>query len=246
MTRFFRSGSFGYGTSVSGYSDVDYFAVIPTNRLKQDSNASLTEIAAALRQRFPLTNVTIESPAVIVPFGTSRWERHEIIPANYLCTNQKLDFYEIPDRAGSWMQACPDGHAAYVNSIDAKLGNRVKSLIRLVKAWKYYCQVPIRSFYIEIRVAQYAATQQAILLKWDVRGALSHLASDGLANISDPLGLGEIYAAFAGFEIQGALTKLQFALASARSAIAEDQAGNVQAAFGHWDKVFNGNFPGFY
>ena len=29
MTRFFRTGSFGNGTSISGYSDVDYFAEIP-------------------------------------------------------------------------------------------------------------------------------------------------------------------------------------------------------------------------
>ena len=36
MTNFFRSGSFGYGTSVSAYSDVDYFAVIPSVNLKKD------------------------------------------------------------------------------------------------------------------------------------------------------------------------------------------------------------------
>ena len=30
ITNFFRTGSFGNGTNVAGYSDVDYFAVIPT------------------------------------------------------------------------------------------------------------------------------------------------------------------------------------------------------------------------
>src|SRR5437879_3757109 len=64
MTNFFRSGSFGYGTSVSGYSDVDYFAVFPTANLKQNSNVTLNAVATALRTRFPNTNVRVESPAV--------------------------------------------------------------------------------------------------------------------------------------------------------------------------------------
>lgn len=38
MTRFFRIGSFGNGTSISGHSDVvHYFAVIPTDRKRESS-----------------------------------------------------------------------------------------------------------------------------------------------------------------------------------------------------------------
>jgi hypothetical protein len=37
MMRFFRSGSFGSGTSVRGYSDVDYFASIPKKYLNPSS-----------------------------------------------------------------------------------------------------------------------------------------------------------------------------------------------------------------
>src|SRR6266851_402302 len=60
MTSFFRSGSFGYGTSVSGYSDVDYFAVIPSARLQQNSDASLAQIQIALQRRFPNTRAHVD------------------------------------------------------------------------------------------------------------------------------------------------------------------------------------------
>ena len=69
MTSFFRSGSFGNGTNVSGYSDVDYFAVFPTESLKQRSNYTLQVIKDALDTRFPSTGVCVRCPAVRVPFG---------------------------------------------------------------------------------------------------------------------------------------------------------------------------------
>jgi hypothetical protein len=52
MTSFFRSGSFGYGTSVSGYSDVDYFAVVPPARPNQNS-VRWSSFAPFLRLDFP-------------------------------------------------------------------------------------------------------------------------------------------------------------------------------------------------
>src|SRR5689334_6790916 len=60
LRRFFRSGSFGNGTSISGYSDVDYFASIPSERLKRNSSITLSEIRAALDTRFPRTGVHVD------------------------------------------------------------------------------------------------------------------------------------------------------------------------------------------
>lgn len=38
LLRFFRTGSFGNGTSISGYSDVDYLASLPYDQVTQSSN----------------------------------------------------------------------------------------------------------------------------------------------------------------------------------------------------------------
>lgn len=83
MTHFFRSGSFGTGTNIRNYSDVDYFAVIPIENLKDDSSNTLSEISDVLRNRFPLTQgIRVDSPAVVVPFGTDASEAVEVIPAD--------------------------------------------------------------------------------------------------------------------------------------------------------------------
>ncbi len=49
MTRLFRTGSFGNGTSIRGYSDVDYFACIPTEHLKPHSFTTLQDVHTKLR-----------------------------------------------------------------------------------------------------------------------------------------------------------------------------------------------------
>jgi len=51
MNRFFRTGSFGNGTSIRDYSDVDYFACIPTENLKQNSFTTLQVVRKALIDR---------------------------------------------------------------------------------------------------------------------------------------------------------------------------------------------------
>lgn len=247
MTHFFRSGSFGFGTSVSGYSDVDYFAVVPEARLQRDSSLSLAEFSVALSKRFPNTGVKIDSPAVTVPFGSSLSERHEIIPA---CRTGTLssghDLYGIPNRAGAWMHASPDAHAGWIDAVNNRFSGKVKPLIRLLKAWKYYKSVPIRSFYLEIITANYALTQSTIIFKYDVRGALEYLNRTGLALANDPIGLSDpVYVCFSN-ELAEVQTKLASTLSQANSALESESNGRIAEAFSHWNSVFNGRFPAYY
>ena len=55
LNRFWRTGSFGNGTSISGHSDVDYMASIPSKSLKENSSSSLSDLRLALATRFPYT-----------------------------------------------------------------------------------------------------------------------------------------------------------------------------------------------
>jgi hypothetical protein len=248
MTNFFRSGSFGYGTSVSGYSDVDYFAVIPRAQLKQDSGLTLNAVALALRQRFPNTSISVQSPAVVIPFGKSPSEKHEIIPADHVgTTTAGWNVYEIPNRVGGWMQSSPGGVGSYVDSINERLSKKVKPLIRLMKAWKYNSAVPIRSFYLEMRTAKYAASETSIVYKYDILRCLNLMVSSNLGSLPDPIGFPDpIYAAFSGDEINTSWSKLNSARQAADTAMVEERAGRVQNAFSYWNRVFNGNFPAYY
>ena len=169
LRRFWRTGSFGNGTSISGYSDVDYMASIPSENLNRNSSSSLTKLRNILATRFPNTGVRTSCPAVVVPFGTDAKETTEVTPAYYRRTMKKFRIYSIPDCVGGWMNASPDAHNEYVRSVDTTLSNKVKPLIRFIKAWKYLQNVPISSFYLELRVAKYASAETSILYSIDVK-----------------------------------------------------------------------------
>ena len=153
MTSMFRSGSFGHGTSISGFSDVDYFANIPAKNLWEKSNYSLQQVKNALQERFPRTLISVRSPVIIIPFGSNGGEHHEIAPAYLNGSKNGHNVYSIPDRADGWMNASPNAHNAWVNLINDKHSKKVKQLIRLVKYWNIINNGGLRSIYLELRTA---------------------------------------------------------------------------------------------
>ena len=247
LLRFWRTGSFGNGTSISGYSDVDYMANIPTENLNQNSSTSLNKLRTAFATRFPNTGVRTSCPAVVVPFGTDAKETTEVTPADYLRTTNGFKIYDIPDCTGGWMEASPDAHNAYVRSVDSKLSSKVKPLIRFIKAWKYLQNVPISSFYLELRVAKYASSETSILYSIDVKRVFALLDNIDLAQIRDPMGIsGYISPCKSDADLSIAKSKVSTALSRATKACEAEERDNIKEAFDWWDKLFAYKFPGYY
>ena len=247
MTRFFPTGSFGNGTSIQGYSDVDYFACIPTENLKPNSVTTLQEVRKALIDHFQNSDISIRTPAVRVRFGTDASESTEIVPAKFIKIDKDSNhIYEIPDRNGGWMRSSPDAHNDYVYEVDKRLEGKVKPLVRLLKAWKYYCDVPIRSFYLEMRVAKYAYRQEFIVYSWDLTNILKSLWDKQLAALQDPKNIaGSISPCASEAQKSDVLTKLKTAMGQAEKARAAESAGNISDAFYWWDLLFAGEFPSY-
>ena len=251
-TRFFRTGSFRSGTSISGYSDVDYFAQIPTTNLEKSSTLMLCQVRDVLKKRFPRTGVRINRPAVIVPFRPDAKESTEVTPANYIevTTKDEHKVYDIPDLSGSWMRSSPDAHRTYVRKIDLKLGGKVKPLIRFIKAWKYYQKVPISSFYLELRVAKYAENKQGIAYDaYDiaVKRVFAHLHDVELARMQDPMKIsGYIKPCSTDKILERAKSKLATALKRAQKACDARKSGDIENAFHWWNMLYNRKFPSYY
>jgi hypothetical protein len=247
LNRFFRIGSFGNWTSVSRYSDVDYLACLPRNQLTQISTSSLVKVRAALDIRFPFTGVAVNCPAVVVPFGDRKSEVTEIVPADYMEDENGFKIYDIADCNGGWMKASPDAHNAYVRSVDAKLGGKVKPLIRFIKAWKFFRDVPISSFYLELRVAKYASAERIIIYDIDVRNILKMLWDGQLANLQDPMGIsGYVNACRSDAQRTDALSKLGTAYARADKAREAATQGKISDSFYWWRLLYNDEFPTYY
>ena len=247
MTRFFRTGSFGNGTSISGHSDVDYFAEIPSSKLKANSTYALREIRDALAKRFPNTGVRVSCPAVVVPFGTDAKESTEVTPAYYVeVTEDDYKVYKIPDCSDGWMRSSPDAHNAYVRGVDEDLSEKVKPLIRFIKAWKYYRDVPISSFYLELRATKYADGRSLINYAKDVKGVLSYLDGIELANMQDPMGIsGYISACSTDTQLEDAKSKLSTALSRAEKACDAEDNDDTEKAFDWWNLLYASKFPSY-
>jgi len=250
ITRFFRTGSFGNGTSIRCYSDVDYFASIPREKLKKDSSVSLRSVKDVLDQRFPGTGVRVNSPAVHVPFGTDASESTEIVPADYLgettINRSVYPVYHIPDSEGSWMQASPDAHNTYVAYVNGEKGQKVKPLVRFLKAWKFFQNVPISSFYLEMRAAQYASNESRIEYSLDLKALLRKLYDLDLAALQDPMGIsGYVRPCTTDVKKQDAFSKLETALGRAEKAVDAEKSGKISDAYSWWDLLFNNQFPAY-
>jgi hypothetical protein len=245
LVGFFRTGSFENGTYVSGYSHVDYFAVIPEPSPKPDSHRFLVNVAAALRVRFPNTGVRVDSPAVVLPCGQDPSEATAVTPVfEARVTELGLRRFLMPNGSGSWMTAAPDAHDEYVRSIDQDRGGKAKSLIRLLKGWKHLRNVPVGSYYLEVIAAEYAETQEAIIYDIDLRNVFEKILATGLAPYPDPALPGEILTPCKTIPHQGdALSKVKDVAAWSREAVTLNFGGDAPAAFLRWNRVFNGNFP---
>ena len=245
LSRFFRSGSFGNGTSIRGCSDVDYFASIHPKSVPDKSTWFLTKVKNVLDKRFPNTGVHVSTPAVVVPFGKDGSETTEVVPAKYVGkTDNDCSIYQIADGTGGWMKSSPETHSAYVRTVDSELDGKVKPLIRFLKAWKYFRNVEISSFYLELRCAKYASGEDVIVYSIDVRKTLKLLWDNQLVAMQDPQGVsGYIYACSTDAKKTDALSKLKTALYHANKAREAERCEDIKEAFRQWNIVFNGRFP---
>ncbi|MDQ0212896.1 SMODS domain-containing nucleotidyltransferase [Arthrobacter bambusae] len=247
LYRMFESGSFKHGTGISGKSDVDYFVSLKTTRPTYASS-TLTAVRDALKERFPSTYIHTSRPAVVLEFGQG-YERVEIIPAYAdLSTDDGMRF-DIAGVATEWMESTPEAHLKYVNACNDKAGVKggAKQLARLAKAWKYYRNVPISSFYLEMRAAQHMATQFSVIYPLDFCYFLNSLNRHLLADMNDPTGnTGRIKACSSEANYIDARSKLATAVARANKAVELSKAGRASEAFAQWDLVFDGRFPAYY
>jgi len=247
VNNFFESGSFSHGTGVRSRSDIDAF--VSLGEARPTTATALGWIRDAMIARYPSTAVKVRRPAVVVEFGGG-YETWELIPAFLTSrgTASQQMIYDIPGQGDSWIDSAPKEHLGYVNTCNVKpsKGN-AKALARLLKAWKYYNNVPVSSFYLEMRAAQHVAAQSTYTHVWNLCLLLESLDKSNLAAMNDPSGAtGRIYACGTTAQEADALSKLSTAATRARKALDAQQADRPGDAFCYLNLLFGGNFPAQY
>jgi hypothetical protein len=103
----------------------------------------------------------------------------EIVPA-FQTTEQHT--FLIPDTndGGRWKATYPEFESALIDVDDRVLNGNVRSLCRMMKTWMRFCDVPLKSFHIELLVREflneYKHRQEGYFyFDWFVRDFLRHL-----------------------------------------------------------------------
>lgn len=245
---FFETGSFGNATGVRHFSDTDYFAVMPSAKVYGDSAYTLRKVKEALQETFWRTEgIVVNTPAVKIPFGNYASETLEVTPCTF---NGLVDTpvgskssYDISNYEGGWMKSSPQAHNAYVKREDERLGYKLKPLIRLIKAWKFYNNVSISSFYLELRTTKYAEGESSIIYDIDIKKFMKILYDSDLPNIQDPMGIsGYVKACSTDAKREDALSKVKTGYTRAEKAV-EKRESNLDDCFYWWNLFYNDKFP---
>jgi hypothetical protein len=245
---FRETGSFTHGTGVRNHCDSDLLVSL-RNTQPGSSDTAIRWVKDALQKSFPYTLIKVSRPAIIAAFnnGTETWE---VIPGFITAGGgDKYSVYDIPGAASGWIQSAPVAHLDYVNTINAKktAPGAAKKLARLMKAWKYYNNVPMSSFYLEMRAAKHMSTQDVFSPIWDVCWLLEALVSSSLANMNDPANVsGRFYACSSESKKVEALSKAETGAARVRKALEAYQESDTGLAFYYLDLLFGGKFPARY
>lgn len=246
---FFETGSFGNKTGVKHFSDTDYFAVCPDEDLRSNSKTLLIGVKKGLQHTFHKTSLKIKvnSPSVVIPFGKFASENLEITPCFYNGLIQtpvgRKKSYGIPDGNGGWILSSPRAHKSYVTLHHERLQRKLKPLVTLIKAWKFFNQVPISSFYLELRITKLLEDKKKIDYAVDLFGTIKKLRDVGLADIQDPMGVsGFVGACKTDLKKKAALTKIKMACSRAEKAYLS-RNGDLNDCF-YWLKMlYKGKFP---
>ena len=242
VTYTLETGSFRSGTGVRYHTDLDILVSIPSSHQRDSSYNMLLAIKYALQERFGESGIYIRTPSVVCNFSDGR--TIEVTPGYYQYqTDDSYNVYKIPDYNSAWQIAAPSAHIAYVNRVNNKLDKKVKHVVGLIKAIKYAHDIPISSFYLEMRTAKYCDNETYISYAEDVQRVLNRLVNDELALMQDPVGIaGYIEPCSTDAKKKEALSKLTTARNRAKWAIDAEEAGKHAEALEWWGKVFDRSF----
>tara|TARA_R110002051_G_scaffold13717_1_gene45383 strand:- start:2657 stop:3544 length:888 start_codon:yes stop_codon:yes gene_type:complete len=238
-------GSWGKDTTVSPSGDVDVYYLLPVaehqrfnNYLGNGQSALLASVRDKLLVTYRQTEISGDGQVVIVAFNDL--PDIEIAPSFLLADGK----YLLPDSnsGGAWITADPDAEKLALDVSDREHNNNARALVRIVKCWRRHCNVPIKSFYLELLVCEFLPTCSwrtfgLYFYDWIVRDFFRFLVTKSNAWVFAP---GTHEAMNIG---EGWLPRAETALARAEKACEYETADLISLAGVEWQKIFGPAIP---
>lgn len=145
-------GSFGRHTANSWVSDIDMIFEMPSslkstydNYTGNGQSAFLQAVKSSIAKTYWNTSLKGDGQIIEVTFSDDM--KIEVLPA--FKDSDDAFTYADSNSGGSWKKTNPIPEINLINSGDILTNNNLKRLCRMVRAWKYYCNVPIKGLLID-------------------------------------------------------------------------------------------------
>ena len=113
-------------------------------------SALLQEVKRVLQRTYPNTDLRGDGQVVVVGFYRMSVE---VVPAFALQNGQYLTC--DTHAGGRYKIADPNAEIRHIRALDNSYSNNLRPLIMMMKAWRSYCNVPMKSFWIELVAADF-------------------------------------------------------------------------------------------
>ncbi|MFB5663692.1 nucleotidyltransferase domain-containing protein [Alteribacillus sp. HJP-4] len=240
-------GSYGRGTAIRGFSDVDLLMQLPDSiydrynkYLGNGQSALLQEVKKSISKTYSATDVGGDGQVVVVQFSDTM--RFEVVPA---FINKDGTSYTYPDsnNGGTWRKTYPVAEVEAINELNNKYNKNVKKLVRIMKAWRKTNSVPISGMLLETLVMNFLdgysyKDKGYTYYDWMTRDFLKYLSE------RDP---NQTYWRAKGSNVKVYRTgkfenKAKRGYSNALEAISDDEKYPI-IAYQTWRKIFGSYYP---
>lgn len=250
----FVVGSYGKNTAIRPPSDLDIMLVLPVSMyqkycsfdyyFRNAQSELLQEVKRRIQKYYPYTDLRADGQVIIIKFSGSF--SVEIVPCFEVGSYSQQ--YRIADTngGGKWREVDPVGESAALTKSNKETAGNTVRLIKMMKCWKRYCSVPLKSFHIEILAQNFLTNYQykansSIYYDCMIRDFLSWLSnkhSSWWNSVTHP-------SSYESIDIGGDWkSKTDNALARAKKAIEYGQSEMPYNAKAEWQKIFGTDFSG--
>lgn len=145
-------GSYGRGTAIEGFSDLDMIFQLPYKVYKRINDnvgngqaALLQEVRNSLGKTYSTTHIGADGQVVVINFNDDI--TFEIVPAFIT----KDDSFTYPDSKddGSWKITDPIPEINAIAKMDSKCNGNLKNLCKMMRAWKNKWNAPMGGLLID-------------------------------------------------------------------------------------------------
>lgn len=238
-------GSWGKQTEVRPPRDIDLLFVLPDSvyfrfdkYVGNKQSALLQEVREVLKTTYPATAMRADGQVVVVPFHSFAVE---VVPA--FTAAQQGQFLICDTNSGGRYKLTDPNAEIGALALSDLLTKNTRDLIRMLKTWQRVCNVPLKSFMLELLAVEFLWTWEhrgktATWYDWMTRDFLAFLLKKTFWSTVTVPGTSETI--FLG---NGWLSRAQTAHQRAIKACEFEANTMPYSAGGEWQKLFGEDIP---